>query len=942
MVRKILSLACVLLGLSSLQAQDWPDASMLTPMPLNPKVKSGVLPNGLSYYILHNEEPKGKANFYIAQKVGSTLEEPTQLGLAHFLEHMAFNGTTNYPGKSMLNYLQNKGIRFGADINAYTYYDETVYNINNVTTSDKNLMDSVLLVLHDWSNGILLEESEIDAERGVIREELRMREDANERMRKSVFPKIYKEFPYQHSVGGDVEIIMNFKPEVIRDYYKKWYRPDQQGIIIVGDFDADEMEKKVKDLFSTIEMPKNAPKRTYTPVSDNKEPIYVFFDDPEMNQVRTTVSFKSEVVPFELRNTVEMYAGDWMIKELITNLFNNRLDEVALEPDCDYSYAGVYFGDFYVSKVKDSFNIVAIAKKDALSSVADAMSVVTRACKTGFTESEYFRVKDEILANLEKQYNERDKTDNEALARELCRHFIDNDPVPGIEMEYMLWQQMLPMMPLEAINAACGELLTSDNMVIVTAQPKGDNFEIVTQEAMLKTVNDAMNAQYEAYVDEVVTEPLIAELPKPGTIKNMTEDSALGTVTYNLSNGVKVILKPTDFSADEVLLTAYREGGKQIYSADQANNVLMMEDVFENAKMGPFNTKMLQKYLSGKKVSLSLSINSYTDVLRGSSTVKDLPTLMELIYTAFTNLNPDIDAYNVNIERYKPILKNMESNPQYIFGRAVAETTYGGNPLVMPASLAVLENAVYDESLELIHSVLKNAAEYTFIFTGNVDNATIRPLLEQYIATLPVGLRKKMNVVTPVDVAKGQVTNDFKQPMQTPSTFINNQFTGYNLPYTLENSIMVSLLGSILQNVYTETLREDEGGTYSPFAYAYYNPNSGSWNIIYQVQTNADMQQKMIDRANVEFDNLLSNGADAAQFNKVKEAAVKQFENNIRNNQFWDSQLMAQTRFPQTPIITGYEETLNGINLEQFNNFLKNINPNENRVQVIMEGIAAE
>ncbi len=345
MIRKAVGLVMALVGVFGIHAQ----AHQLTPLPLDPKVKHGVLPNGLNYYIMHNEMPKERANFYIAQKVGSTLETEEQLGLAHFLEHMAFNGTTHYPGKNMLNYLQSKGIRFGADINAYTAFDETVYNINNVPTTDKPLMDSVLLVLRDWSCDLLLEEAEIDAERGVIQEEWRQRNDASTRMYTQILPQIYKEYQYQQMPIGKMEIVMNFKPEALRAYYKKWYRPDQQGIVIVGDFDVDEMEKKVIEMFTSIPMPENAAPRVYPTVSDNEEPIYVTFSDPELRMPRTTISIKSEKVPFEYRNTQEIYINDDIVKMIIQNLINNRLADASHEPGCTYSQAGVYFGDFYVS-----------------------------------------------------------------------------------------------------------------------------------------------------------------------------------------------------------------------------------------------------------------------------------------------------------------------------------------------------------------------------------------------------------------------------------------------------------------------------------------------------------------------------------------------------------------------------------------------------------------
>ena len=936
MIRKVLSLAMFLVGIFSVSAQ-MPE---LPQLPIDPKVKTGVLSNGLTYFIMHNEEPKNRANFYIAQKVGSSLENQDQLGLAHFLEHMAFNGTSHYPGKDMLNYLQGKGIRFGADINAYTGFDETVYNINNVPTTDKALMDSVLLVLHDWSGEILLEEAEIDAERGVIQEEWRSRNDATTRMYSAMLPVIFKEYQYQQMPIGTMDVVLNFKPEVLRAYYHKWYRPDLQGIVIVGDFDADEMEKKVKDLFSSIPKAKNPAKREYPSVSDNKEPIYFSFSDPELSAARTTISFKSDGIPLEYRNT-EVYMQQDMLMTIICALINNRLTDFAQTAECDYSYAGVYFGQYYVSKTKDSFNVITLPKKGKTQeAVADAMGIVARGCKTGFTDTELERVFTEILANLENSYNERDKTSNDSFGKALCGHFTDNVPHLGIEKEYEIWKQSIPMINVQVINQIVPQLLSSENMVVVTTEPKQDGFEIVAEDVMVKTINDAMNAEYEAYVDEVITDPLIAQLPAPGKITNMSEDAKLGTITYTLSNGIKVVLKPTDFAADEVIMTAFREGGKRIYAADQAANVLMMDDAYGCSKMGPFDRKTLNKYLAGKKANVSFSVNNYTDVLNGYSTVKDLTTLMELVYTSFTALTADQETYDVEISRALPMLESQAKDPQTIFFRQVAKTRYEDNPLMMSADYNTVKAAKYSEALELVHDSLKNAAEYTFIFTGNVDNATIRPLLEQYIATLPVGLRKKMKVVTPIDQPSGNVDNVFKQPMQAPATHVFDVYVDNNLPFNAANDAKVSLLGDVLGNVFTETLREEEGGTYSPSASAGMNPNTGEWNIVYYFITNADQQEKLIGRAHDELIKLLQNGTNEANFNKVKEAAIKQLEIAERNNRYWDSMIMSYLR--GFDYITGSREALENLTLAEFNEFMKNLYNGKNRIQVVMEGVAAE
>lgn len=942
MKKLFLSLGLAVSCLFGMNAQD--PSQMMQPLPLNPKVKSGVLPNGLSYYIMHNEEPKERANFYIAQKVGSTLEEPDQLGLAHFLEHMAFNGTTHYPGKNMLNYLQSKGIRFGADINAYTAFDETVYNINNVITTDKPLMDSVLLVLHDWSGDILLEESEIDAERGVIQEEWRVRNNAQFRMYSALLPKIYKEYQYQQMPIGKMDVVMNFKPEALRAYYKKWYRPDQQGIVIVGDFDADEMEKKVVELFSTIVMPENAAPREYPSVSDNEKPIYASFTDPELTQELTIISFKSEKVPFEMRNTLPVYVQEQIIESLISQMINNRLNEYAQTPECKYAYAGVGFGNFLVSKTKASFDVQVLAKNDMKGAVEDAMGVVVRACKTGFNDAEYERASQELMSNIEKLYNERDKTNNDAFGSELCRYFIDNEAAPGIETEYQIWQMILPQLPVEALNESVKELLpmTGENMVVVTSAPKAEGFEIVSEEAMLSSLDTVLNAEYEALAEEKITEPLIPNLPTPGKIIGEVNDPKLQAQVLELSNGVTVVVKPTDFAGDEILMYAYKEGGKRLYEYEQAANVLLMGDVYSTAKMDNFDNKTLQKYLAGKNVGLGFNVNTFTDVLQGTSTVKDLPYLFELIYTSFTNLNPDQETYTINVNRARPMIEMQEKNPNYIFSKHVVEARYGNNPLMEAPTIATLDAMNYNDTYNMVKTSLGNAANYTFIFVGNITPEIINPLIEQYLATLPAKKAVSPVYKSEINTVQGKVKDEFKQPMEVPATKVYDIYSQNNITYSVENDIMIDLVGDILDNIYVETLREEEGGTYSPSTNSFYNPNTGEWNVIYTFTTNADQQAKLITRADEELMNLLQNGADETNFNKAKEAMIKQFEINSRKNAFWNELLMQQLRFPQADFVNTYEETLKSITLPQFNAFLKNLYNGNNRIQVIMEGVAVE
>ena len=931
MVKKIFSLAFLLMCVLTMSAQ--------TPLPLNPQVRHGVLPNGLSYYLLKNTEPEGRANFYIAQKVGSTLENQDQLGLAHFLEHMAFNGSKNFPGKNMLNYLQSKGIRFGADINAYTSFDETVYNINSIPTSDEALMDSVLLALHDWSCALSLEGDEIEAERGVIHEEWRSRNDANTRMFNAVLPQLFDEYQYAQMPIGTMEVVLNFPHEALRSYYEKWYRPDQQGIVIVGDFDVDVMEKKVIDLFSKIEMPENAAERTYAPVSDNVEPKYITFEDPELQRTLIQLSFKKEKLPFEFRNSVEGYVQSYVVESITSAMINNRLSEMSQKADCPFVYAGVSFDNYWVAKTKYSFNVTIIPKDDVKSAFEVAMSEIVRACKTGFNDSELQRVKDQMLSSYEKMYNEREKTDSDDRAQEIIRHFIDNEPTPGIEAEYQMMQQMLPMIPVQIFNDFAKQILTKENQVLLVSQPQVEDKTLPAKEEMLSILDNAMNAEYEAYVDEVITDPLIEKMPKKGKIKKEYKGK-FGTTVMELSNGAKVIVKPTDYAADQIAFNAFSIGGQ--FSAlenKEANpsELKLISAAVEASKFGTFDNIKLRKYLAGKNVGISFQMGKAIDNIYGQSTVKDLETMLQLNYLYFTDIRPDAETYNATIEQYRAMLKNAEKNPNTIFMDNVYKTWYDNNPIYTQLKYADLDAANYETMLNVAKKHLDNAADYTFTFVGNVDIDALRPLVEQYIATLPANKKKHDKLVYTGTQAKGQIVNDFKQEMETPSVQVFNVYSDNNIAYSIENEVKLSLLSDVLDIVYTNTLREEEGGTYSPATQAMINPFNNEWTVLYMFVTGDDSKEKLCKRAHEEFLKLLAEGTNEENFNKVKDAALNQYQINSKNNSYWQEAIY-QNEMGQD-VATNHEAAIKNLTLEEFNAFIKNLYNGNNRMQVIMNGI---
>ncbi|MDE6717213.1 MAG: insulinase family protein, partial [Muribaculaceae bacterium] len=719
--------------------------------------------------------------------------------------------------------------------------------------------------------------------------------------------------------------------------YKKWYRPDQQGIVIVGDFDADEMEKKVKELFSSIPMPENAAPRTYPEVSDNKEPKFAYFDDPETKYPMVQVSFKYDKMPVEYRNT-PLYVQQDLIESLVAQMINNRLNEYSAKPECAYAYAGVGFGDFMVSKTKSAFDVTVIGKSEINKSFSEAMGIVARACKTGFTDSELERARDQILANYEKFYNERNNTNSGVLGEMLYRHFIDNTPHPGAEAEFEMAKQILPMIPVQPINEVVAQLLTPENQVIIVTQPRKDGMEVIVEKDFVGNLQNILNAEYEAYVDEVITDPMISNLPKPGSIVSEKE-GPFGTTELTLSNGVRVIVKPTDFKADQILVNAYSNGGKQAYDVSKAIDIMFAEDAYNASKFGNFNMTTLKKYLAGKHVGLGYDIGNTVNYFSGESTVKDQKYLFELLYASFVALGADDETWASAMDNARTALTAQQSQPVYTFRKNIYKTVHGDNPMFNMPVLADLDKVNYHSTLDFVKGTLTNAADFTFIFTGNVDLATLRPLLEQYVATLPADANKLTDFkkLTSLSTVTGQVKDEWKEPMQAPATHVYDIYSDTNIPYSIENAVKLDIIGDLLGNVFIDTLREEEGGTYSPSAYAYLSAVNGEWNIIYSFSTNAAQQAKMITRANEELEKLLSNGTTAEAFNKVKEAAMKQYENQIRTNEYWDQQLGLYFRGIDN--ITNGRTAIENLTVEDLNAFMKNLYNGKNRIQVIMEGV---
>lgn len=908
-------------------------AQMTDPLPLDPAVRKGTLPNGLTYYVRHNETPKGQADFYIAQKVGSILEEENQRGLAHFLEHMCFNGTKNFPGNQIVSWLETKGVKFGRDLNAYTAVDETVYNINNVPVANNvAVQDSCLLILHDWADGLLLLPEEIDKERGVIHEEWRSRNVGQQRLMEQLAPTVYPGSKYGYRLPiGTMEVVDNFKPQALRDYYETWYRPDQQGIIVVGDIDVDRIENKIKEMFGPIKMPANAKERVYEAVPDNAETIYAIGADPEMSNARASIFFKSDVIPVEMRNTM-IYEIQDAVTTLATMMLNNRLDEITASPDAPMAAAGTFYGNFFLSKTKDALTGVAIGKDgDILNGLKSVYREILRAKRGGFTVSEYDRAREELLSRLEKDYNNREKAENNTYVQEYVRNFIDNVPAPGIEFEYQTAKKILPQLPVDAINQAFKELVTDSNRIVMVMMPEKEGFVVPTVDQVKQAMAEVDAEDIPAFVDEVKAEPLIANLPAPGKVVSTRELPEWGAVEWTLSNGAKVVAKHTDFKADEIVMDAQALGGTSIYPDSYNETLVALPMMLQQYGLGTYTYKDIQKYLQGKQCGVSLSFDTYTRDISGTSTPKDLKTMMELLYSNFTQFNLSADELQATKNTMIGILHNQETNPQYIFGADVSKALYS-NSRNYVISTAIIEAAKLDQITKIVKDATANAADYTFFFVGNFDPAQLQTLCEQYIATLPADAAKaqtKLPAFNPaLGIQKGDKLTKFTAPMQTPQTFAAVVEFG-NLPYNAKNALVASIAGQILTQRLLTTVREDMGAVYSIGAYGAMNRTS-SENATLQSSfpMKPEMQDKVLEVVAKEFANMESN-VKAEELNKVVEYMVKDATEKLEKNDSWLNG-MAGAAINGVDTFNGKVDLLKTLTVADVQNYVKELNAQGN------------
>ncbi len=904
-------------------------------LPVDSSITIGKLKNGITYYIRHNEKPDNLVNFYIAQKVGSIQEEENQRGLAHFLEHMCFNGTEHFPGKSLINYLERIGVKFGADLNAYTSIDETVYNINNVPVGTPGAIDSCLWILRDWADGLTLAAEEIDKERGVIHEEWRGRNTAMMRMQERMLADIFPGSRYGKRLPiGIMEVVDNFPYQALRDYYEKWYRPDLQGIVVVGDIDVKEVEKKIKKIFGKIKKAKNPAERIYYPVDDNKEMIFSQQIDKEQQNYMLQLMYKHDVPSRDQRNTKE-YIVENTKRSFAIGMLNSRFGEIMSKENPPYMRAGVGYSSFGVTQTKKAFTVMVQCKPEQImEAIPMVFTEVERARRFGFTEPEFKRVKESMIAGMDSWYAERDKRTSDYYIQNCVRHFLDEVDMMAPEDEYKLSIEIINLLTLEEINKVIPSLHREDNRVAVSFAPEREGMTYPGKKDIEQLLSMVGNARIAPYEDNAVDAPLLENIPEGGKVVK-SEEGKWGSTIWTLSNGIKVILKPTDFQADKLSVAGYKVGGTNRYPDSEKVNIGMLSALSSIGGYGAFDATQLSKKLSGSTASANVSSGPYYDVISAGCSPKDAEEMFQLMYLKYTSPRKDEKAYESYTTRIRNNLKDRNLNPNTALSDTMVVAMYGNHPRVQPFVAADVDKVNYDRVLELYKDRTSDATGYMFFIVGNIDLDAIKPLVERYIGALPCNGRVEKIEKTTVETRKGIYRNNFKNKMENPTGTENIIYTGKIEP-SLKNRLVMSFLNQVLNIVYTEEVREKEGGTYGVGVRGSISKlPEGEFTLMVNFKMAPERREELAAIVTREFEKLAAEGPVAEQVEKVRSYMLKSFEDIQNKNAAWMNWLY-NNYFENEDSYTGHEELVKSITAEDIRLLAKYILDQGNFIEVSM------
>ncbi len=866
----------------SVQAQE--TEKLLQP---DPQVKTGKLDNGLVYYIRHNEEPKNRVELRLAINAGSICEDDDQQGLAHLLEHMCFNGTEHFEKSALVDFLEKTGVKFGAHLNAYTSFDETVYMLQ-MPTDRAGLIDSAFLVLEDWAHNVTLDSTEIDKERGVVKEEWRLGLGAQQRMMKKYIPIILKDSKYARRIPiGQMDVIDTAHYSTLRRFYHDWYRPDLMAVIVVGDIDPDKMEQEIKDHFSSIKNPVPERKRETYDIPGNKEPLIAIETDEEAMFSLVSLNYKH---PRKKEKTINDYR-EHLIHSLYSGMLNQRLMEIAQKPDAPFMYSGVYYGG-YLGRTLDAYSAYAMAKENKLGeSLKVLMDENMRVEKHGFTETEFERQKERMLRNYEKQFNEKDKQPSRNFVQEYLNNFLEDEPYPGIEAEYEMVKELLPGIKLEEVNILPKKWITDTNMIVLITAPEKEGLKVPTEQEVMEIIKQAENSQQEAYEDKVSDNPLVTDKIEPGKIINITKQDTLYE-KWELSNGMTVYVMPTDFKNDEILYQAYSAGGSSLVDDSDILEAKLLPEVLSNSGIGEFDAIALGKKLAGKICYVGPYLYDLNHGFKGNSSVKDLETMLQEQYLYFMHPRQDSSAFQKVIETHKDRNKFILNNPRVAFYDTLSKVTTMNSPRSVPfPSVEQLEKVDMQKIFDIYKKLYQHANGFRVFFVGNVDTETLKPLVEKYLASIPVGGEALTWKDVEPGFPEGKTEFTYYKGKEPQSQVVLTSRDPYD--YNGKNNLIMKTMKKVLSIKLREKVREEESGTYGIFvrnSVSKYPKKERSFMIGFGcAPENTDKLVKVVFQ---QMDSLKINGPAAEDMVKAKETFIRERETDDRLNKKWLQRLI--------------------------------------------------
>ncbi len=852
-----------------------------TVLPVDPLVITGKLPNGLTYYIRHNAKPEQRVSVRLAVKAGSILENDDQQGLAHLTEHMAFNGTKKYPKNDLVSLLESNGIRFGAHLNAYTSFDETVYMLE-LPTNKGDVLHKGIEVLSEWAHNVTFDSIEIDKERGVVGEEWRLGLGADQRIEKKELPILLKGSHYADRLPiGMKPVIDTAHYETLRSFYRDWYRPDLMAIAITGDIDPQQMLSEVTSLFGSMQNPVNERSRTQYDVPAHSEPYVSVQTDKELQYAQFQLEHSW---PETQTKTIKDYRRDLM-HGLCDQMFNARMSEIQQTTNPPYVRVGSYEGRGLGHT--HSYNVYAVLKPDSLlQGVHAALRELYRVKDQGFSQSELDRAKKGLLTASENQYNERDKTNSNQLVGEYVRNFLTNEPIPGITYEYELAKQYVPTISLEEINTHVRERLNDGSVTMSLSAPATDSIHVPSTQELLAVLATVQQEKTTKFVDKSTNEPLVAKLPTPGKIVSEKEIPSIGAIEWKLSNGATVILKPTNFKADEILFGAQGSGGFSLAPDATLTSAQFATNIVDPSGVGKFEPVTLSKMLAGKTVNVGMYISPLGEGVRGNSTAKDLETMFQLTYLRFTQPRIDSNAIRAMLTQIRSFLQNRDRNPTTAFQDTLAATMTQYSPRRKPLTLAVLDKIDPPTSLAFYKQSFKDAGGFTFYLIGNFEPRTVRPYVEQYIASLPASAIHKTWVDEHINTPLGIIEKKVYKGIE-PKSSVNVTITG-PFEWSLKNRFDIQELAEVLNIKLREDLREDKSGVYGVGVSGVVSRYPASkYAITIRFGCDPARVDELVGEALRQLDTAMMKPFDTTYIHKVQEIQRSELETSLKENNYW-------------------------------------------------------